>query len=97
MLQLFYSTLLGLLRRKVDAHTVNTVPLILWVPKSLALENVSQMPSAVVAHDLSPHHAQTRVRLLPDSVRERIPESRPSTPRIELVVGFVEGSVAPSA
>jgi len=73
------------------------VSLILGVSKPLALENVTQMPSAVVAYNLGPHHAQTGVRLLANSVRECVPERRPSTPRVELVVGFVERSVTSRA
>lgn len=73
------------------------MPLILGVSKSLPFEDVPKMPSAVVAYDLRPHHAQPRIRLLTNSVRERIPERRPSTPRVELVVGFVEGRVAAGA
>ena len=89
--------LLALLRRKVDAHTVDAVPLILRVSKPLALEDVSQMPAAIVAYNLGPHHAQTGVRLLSDRVGERIPKRRPSTPGVELVVCLVERRVAAGA
>jgi hypothetical protein len=68
--------------------------LILRVPEPLALEDVSQVPTAVVAYNLRPHHAQTRVRLLSNRVGECIPERRPSTPRVELVVRLVQRRVA---
>ena len=46
-----------ILRAEVDADTVDTMPLVLGVAESLALENVSQVTSAVVANNLGPHHA----------------------------------------
>lgn len=73
------------------------MPLILWISKLLALEYVSQMSSAVVAHNFYPHHAQPRVGLLAHCARYCVPESGPAAARVELVVGFVERRVAATA
>jgi hypothetical protein len=84
---IFHSLLL--LRTKVDADTVHAMPLILWVAKLLALEDVSQMPAAVVTNNLRPHHTQTRVGSLANGTRNGIPKRRPSTARVKLVVRLV--------
>ena len=55
------------------------------------------MPATVVAYDLGPHHAQTGIRLLSDSIGKCVPESWPSAAGVELVVGFVERCVAACA
>lgn len=65
------------------------MPLILGVSEPLSLEDVAQMPPTVIAYYLRPHHTQTGVRLLTNGVRECVPEGRPSTPRVEFVIGFV--------
>jgi hypothetical protein len=91
------SLALLILGTKVDADTVHAMPLILGVAKPLALEDVAQMTSAVVAHNLRPHHAQARVWSLANSTRYCIPKGRPSTARIELMVGLVERCVAAGA
>jgi hypothetical protein len=70
------------------------MPVVLGIPKLLALENMPQMASAVIAHNLRPHHAQARIRPLSDRARYGIPEGGPSTTRVELVVCFVERGVA---
>jgi hypothetical protein len=53
--------------------------------------------STIIADNLRPHHAKTRVGLLSDSARYGIPECGPSAARVELVVCFVERRVASSA
>jgi hypothetical protein len=73
------------------------MPLILGVPKLLPLENMSQMPSAVITHNLRPHHAERGIGFLPHSPRHSIPERRPSAPRVELVIRFVQRRVASRA
>jgi hypothetical protein len=55
------------------------------------------MPAAVVAHNLGPHHAQTGIGPLSNSVREGVPEGGPPAPRVELVVGLVERRFASRA
>jgi hypothetical protein len=65
------------------------MPLVLWVSKLLALEDMSQMPTAVVAHNLRPHHTKTRVGSLTNCAGDGIPECRPSAARVKLVVGLV--------
>jgi len=71
--------------------------LILWVSEPLALEDMSQVTSTIIADNLCPHHAKTRVGLLSDSARYGIPECGPSAARVELVVCFIERRVASNA
>ena len=92
-----YSFSFLILRGKVDRNAVYTMPLVLWIAKSLALENMSQVTSTVVAYNLRPHHAKTRVRLLSDGAWHGIPEGGPSAARVELVVCFVQRCVASGA
>lgn len=92
-----YSFLFLILRGEVDRNAVYTMPLVLWIAKSLALENMSQVTSTVVAYNLRPHHAKTRVRLLSDGAWHGIPEGGPSAARVELVVCLVEGRFATGA
>ena len=73
------------------------MPLILRVPKLLALKNVTQVSATVVADNLSAHHAQSSILLLSHSPWHRIPEGGPSTPRFKLVVRFVKWRVASTA
>ena len=82
-------SLLLILRAEVNRYTIHAVSLIFRVTKSFALENVSKMPSAIVAYDFGPHHTQSRVRSLTYSVWERIPKGRPAAPGIKLVVCFI--------
>jgi hypothetical protein len=86
-----------LLRAKVDADAVHAMPLILWIAKLLALEDMPQMPTAVIAHNLRPHHAHSRVRPLSDRAGHGVPECGPAAARVELVVGLVQWRVAAGA
>src|SRR5947207_14136483 len=62
------------------------------------VEYVSEMRAAVRAFDFGPPHEQTAVHLLPDPLfPERLPEARPSGPRIELGLGREEFSAADDA
>lgn len=96
-LAIVQSFALFVLCAKVDADTVHTMPLILGVSKSLALEDMPKMSTAVVANNLRPHHAQPRIGSLSDCARDGIPEGGPAAARVELVVRFVEGRVAAGA
>jgi hypothetical protein len=73
---------------EVDTDTVHTVSLvlILFCSKALALEDVSQMPSAVVAHDFGP----TAIRPLSHGTGDSVAKGGPSTVGLELVLRFVE-------
>jgi hypothetical protein len=87
-----YSVLL--FSAEVNTDTIHTMSLVRWgnlVP--LALEDVPKMPSAVVAHDLSP----TPIGPPPDSTRNRVSEGGPSAARFEFVLCFVERCVAACA
>jgi hypothetical protein len=89
--------LLPILCAKIDADAVDTVPLVLGVSKLLALEDVSQMPPTVVAHNLCAHHAQPAILLLAHGARHRVPECGPPAARVEFVVRLVQRRVAPAA
>jgi hypothetical protein len=82
---------------EVDADAVHTVSLILRVSEALALENVPEMSTTVVAYDFRPHHAHAGVSSLADSARHCVPESGPAAAWVELVVCLVEGCVATGA
>jgi hypothetical protein len=84
-------------RAEVDADTVDTMPLILRVSEPLALEDVPQMPSAVVAHNLRAHHTKTWIGSLAHCAWDSIPEGRPPAARIEFVVRFVQRCLAARA
>lgn len=86
-----------LLRTKVNTNTINTMSLILRIPKPLPLKNMPQMPSTVITHNLRPHHAKARIRALAHRARHRVPESRPPAPGVEFVVCFVERGFAAAA
>ena len=73
------------------------MPFVLGIAESLALKNVSEVTSAVVANDLSPHHTQTRVWLLSNSTGYGVPESGPPAARVEHVVCFVKRCVTATA
>jgi hypothetical protein len=54
--------------------------LILGVAEALALENVPEMSTAVVAYNFGPHHAHAGVSSLAHSAWYGIPESGPAAP-----------------
>ena len=84
-------TVLLLLGAEINTNTIHAMSLILGIPKSFALEDVSQMAPAVVTHYLRPRHAQTRICPLSYSIRHSIPESGPTTSGIEFVICAIEG------
>ena len=73
------------------------MPLVLGISKSLALEDVPQMSTTVVAYDLRPLHSPAVVDSLTHSAWNGVPEGGPAAPRVEFMVGLVEGRVATSA
>jgi hypothetical protein len=73
------------------------MPLIFWVAKLLTLEDVPQMPAAVVAHNLRPHHTKTRIRALSNGTGNGIPKRRPSTARVKLVIRLIQWRLAAQA
>lgn len=87
----------ALLLTKIDTNTIDTMSLILGVPEPLAFEDMSQVSSTVVTHNLRPHHTEAWVRFLSHGTRNRVPESGPSAPRVKLVVRLVERRVAGAA
>lgn len=66
------------------------MPLILRIPKPLPLKNMTQMPTAIITHNLRPHHAETAIGFLAYGPRHGVPEGGPSATRVEFVVRFVE-------
>ena len=66
------------------------MPLISRGRVSLALEHMSEVTSAVGAHDLDPFHAERAVDMSRHSAGDRIEERRPAAPGLELLVCGVE-------
>jgi hypothetical protein len=82
---------------ELNAHRVHTVPLVSGCWVSLALENMSQVASAVAANDLCPFHAERAVGVSGYRARHGVEECRPSAAGLELVLGSVDWCVAASA
>lgn len=70
---------------------------ILGISKPLSFENMAQMTSTVVAHNLGPHHAQSRIGPLSNRAWHGVPECGPSTSRVKLVISLVQRRVAANA
>lgn len=64
---------------------------------SLALEDMTQMTSAVAAHNLRPLHAEGGIRVPSHGSRNGVEESRPAAARLELVLSRVDGGIAAGA
>jgi hypothetical protein len=50
-------SILLLLRAKINTYTIHTMPLILRIAEPLPLKDMPEMASAVITHNLCPHHA----------------------------------------
>ena len=92
-----FTILLLIIWTEIDANAIHTMPLVLRVPKPLALEDVSQVSPAVIAYDLGAHHAQSAVLMPSHGPRDAVEVGGPATPRLEFVVGLVERRAASSA
>jgi hypothetical protein len=79
---------------EIEADTVDTVPLVRRRLIPLALEDVSQMPATITAHDLGPRHPKRTIGVSRDSTRDAVEVRWPSAARLELVGSFVEWGVA---
>jgi hypothetical protein len=55
------------------------------------------MPTTITAHNLRARHSQRRIRMSRYRTRDIVKVRRPSASGLELVGGFVEGSVAGGA
>ena len=64
---------------------------------SLALENVSEMPTTITAHYFSSGHSKGAIRVASDGAGYRVKVCRPSTPGGEFVSRFVERSLTSGA
>jgi hypothetical protein len=64
---------------------------------TLALEDVSQMPATITAHDLCPRHPKRTIGVSCHCTRNAIEVCWPSAAGVELVGGFVEWGVASCA
>ena len=82
---------------ELQAHAVHTMPLVRRGRVSLSLENVSQMTSAVRAHDLRPLHTECAISVSCHSPRNVVEICRPAAARLEFVIGFVKRRVAAGA
>jgi hypothetical protein len=93
-LRLLRSSLLFL---EVQTHTVDAVSLIRWRWVSLSLEHMSQMTTAIAAHNLYPLHAKCPIAVSRHRTGYGIVERRPSAPTLELLVRGVQRRVASGA
>jgi hypothetical protein len=82
---------------ELNAHRVDTVPLVGGRRVALALEHMSQVASAVGAHDLRPLHSKSAVGVSGHSAGNGIEESGPATARLELMLCGVNRCVAAGA
>lgn len=82
--------LLLLLIREPQTNTINTMPLILLPPEPLPLEHMPQVPPAVRARNLRPHHAQRAVLEALHRAGERLEVGGPPAVRVELLRGLVQ-------
>jgi hypothetical protein len=58
---------------------------------------MSQVASAVAAHDLCPLHAECAVGVSGHRTRNGVKECRPAAARLELVLSSVDGRIAAGA
>lgn len=64
---------------------------------ALSLENMAQMATTIRAHDLRPLHSEGAISVSRHGTWYVVEVCWPSTARLELVVGFVQWSIASSA
>src|SRR5271156_453088 len=84
----------GGLRNELQRYGIGAVPRVLC-REPLAQEDVAQVGAAVGALDLRP--ASVGVGDPLDRARYLVVEGRPAAPRVELVLGTIEGRLAPPA
>ncbi len=86
-----------ILRRELHADTVHTMSLVGRSTVSLALEDMSQMTTAVRAHDLCSRHAERAISVTSHSSRDVVEVCWPSAARLELMGSFVERGITTCA
>lgn len=79
---------------ELQTDTVDAMSLVSrrWIPFSL--EHMSQMPSAVAAHNLRPLHPESAICMPRHRTWHGVKESRPAAARLEFVVCFVKRRLA---
>lgn len=82
---------------ELNADRVDAVPLVRRRGVALALEHMSQVTSAIAAHDLCPLHAECAVGVSGHRTGHSIEECRPAAARFELVLSSVDGRIAAGA
>lgn len=82
---------------KVQANTVDAVSLVGRCVEAFALENMAEMTAAVGAYNFRTQHAECAIFVSGNSSRDAVKVGGPTASRLELVVGFVEGSLATGA
>lgn len=74
---------------KPQTNTIHTMSLISRRRITLSLKHMSQMPTAVITHNLRPLHSKRAIGISLHSTRHRVEIRRPATARFEFVRGFV--------
>lgn len=73
------------------------MPLIRGRRIALPLEHMPQMPAAIRAHNLRPHHAKRRILMPHDGARHRVEKGGPAAAGLEFLLRRVERRVAAGA
>lgn len=87
----------AILGPEVQGNAIDTVPLVRRRRIALALEDVTQMSSAIGTDDLSPRHPELVVFESFHGARDVVEVCRPTAAALELVRGFVQRGVATGA
>lgn len=88
---------LGIILVKVDRDAVYAVTLVGGRVEPLAFEHVAEVTTTGLASDLDSLHAPAAVDVAIDGARNGVEEGGPSTARVELGRGLVQGRVAARA
>lgn len=83
--------------REAETDAVDAVPLVGGRVIALALEDVTEVAAAVGADDLGARHAKGPVLVARHGAGDAVVVGRPAATRAELVVGLVQGRLAPGA
>ena len=75
---------------EVQAHTIHAVSLVRRGIVPLPLKNMSQMTTAVAAHDFCPAHSESAICMSCHGSRNAVEISRPSTAGLEFMSGLVK-------
>ena len=82
---------------ELQAHTIHAMSFIRRRRITFSLEHMSQMPSAIAAHNLRSFHPKRPIYMPRHCARHSVKESRPAAAGLEFLVGGIERSTAGGA